>query len=29
VMQSDAAQGAQQHIGHRGKPQAQLVGHFE
>ena len=24
-MQSDAAQGAQQHIGHRGKPQAQLV----
>src|SRR5271169_4696729 len=25
VVQGDAAQGAQQHIGHRGKPQAQLV----
>jgi hypothetical protein len=26
VLQGDAAQCAQQHVGHRGKPQAQLVG---
>ena len=26
MSQADAAQGAQQHIGHRGKPQPQLVG---